>query len=181
MVELKRKSLFLISRFWAITTRFNCIRSSQRGYRHNEMLTIRENTGSKSKPCIKRQLVRRNPGHRKFRNGRSLDLNSSVGGSQIHSFIVRTLMCVDQQGCLPRALETLDINECCIQETHIRGLSSVISLSFSPSPSVKSHLRLPGAQEMRSVVGWMRSKIWLRTEVGEKNDVSVVELMPLKK
>lgn len=51
-------------------------------------------------------------------------------------------MRTNQQGCLAHTLETLAIDVCRTQETHIQDFSFVIRLASPASPSMKFHLRI---------------------------------------
>ncbi|VDP95440.1 unnamed protein product [Echinostoma caproni] len=60
---------------------------------------------------------------------------------------VCTLLRIEQKADLARALETLAIDVCCIQETRIQDSGSIIRLTSPSNPSVKFYLRLNGDPE----------------------------------
>lgn len=61
---------------------------------------------------------------------------------KLAAFSLRILVCAGQQGCLAHSLKIPVVGVRCIQQTRSQGSSSVIRLSFSPSPLAKFHLRL---------------------------------------
>ncbi|THD18220.1 Craniofacial development protein 2 [Fasciola hepatica] len=88
-------------------------------------------------------------------------------------FNVRTLMRIVQQVCLARALKTLTIDACCIQETRIQDARLVIRL-MSPSSPVKFHLRLSGDAEAAT-----SSLTGVGVALSERDEATLLDWIPV--